>query len=1037
MRHILTVAAFLLQVAAFSQDIVITNYSGPTTFDRYEEFSGEITIKNTGIVGINNYFEVMPYLSTDTQLGYGDVYMQGFSSYSLAAGQSYTAPPTYSQGIDVAPGNYFLIIQGDYSNRIPETNETNNTLVIPITVRAPDVDFTLTSYTLNKATYTQNDLVIPSYLLENLGSTDASEALRIHFVLSADATYSSNDTHLYVKTVPLYGPDDVASDQWAPFALPTVANGNYNIIAWVDRDQSGVQQFEETNESNNVFTVPITIETSNVDLSITSADVFGSSGNVQVDVAVRNNGTTGVSGYSIGARLVPSSGISYDPYVTGNLYAGHSYLGPGEQKTLSQFFPITQTSSGTYFLQLIVNENGVSEANKSNNTYTDYSHPIYIAPPPIRGVAFNSLSTSGSVDDTDLQVNVNLNLTNTGNTSGFYQYYTVLVRNNGNTTVHSQQEYVYIDFSVGQTANKSVTLNLASALPVGTYQVSVSCASSCNTTPSTMNTTLVVSPTEYTLTGTVKGEDGQDITKGKLFLYQDDGSGNVRFIQKVVPYEGPSFSFPIDTHPHTLYFIPDPLEYPDYVPTIYGKTVMLQPGNFFTASANMNVTFDILKVNSLGSGTGIINGFVASGTPSGRSAQPQSSPLSSSSLPIILLSSGQVVGITYTDESGFYEFKNLPRGTYEVLLSVELDSPQLMDLYSVDIADKNMQVNFELRADGNHPVASQYFLPQVLTFSEFAHYRYGDPSIVLDAKSNTGLPIEYSSSNDGIAKVVNGEIVIYGVGTVLITAKQAGNTFYLPASIAKSLTIDKANQSLILSSLAGKTFGDEPFTIDGTSSAGLEVILSSSDPTIASVSGNTVSIHGAGIIEIIAEQPGNNLYGAAPPVHQVLTIEKAAQVISFDELPDQTSDAGSFTLSAESNSGLDITYESSDDEIVSTAGNVATILKDGMVNITARQSGNKNYHAAEDIVRSLLVNVILGIEELDLQKHVYPNPTTDFVVINIQEPYRVVVFDQLGRIRNDVVQEDNTLNFSRSEAGAYLVKFIFKEGSAFTRVVKK
>ena len=73
MRQILFVAAFLVQAAAFSQDIVVTNYSGPTTFDRYEAFSGEITVKNTGIVGINNYFEVKPYLSTNNKLDYGDV----------------------------------------------------------------------------------------------------------------------------------------------------------------------------------------------------------------------------------------------------------------------------------------------------------------------------------------------------------------------------------------------------------------------------------------------------------------------------------------------------------------------------------------------------------------------------------------------------------------------------------------------------------------------------------------------------------------------------------------------------------------------------------------------------------------------------------------------------------------------------------------------------------------------------------------------------------------------------------------------------
>jgi hypothetical protein len=957
MRQILFVVAFLVQAAAFSQDIIVSNYTGPTAFSRYEEFSISITVKNAGIVGINSYFYATPYLSTDSQWDASDVTMPGITPLELAPGQSFTETP-FNTRIDVAPGTYYLIIRADYTGRITETDETNNDLVIPnITVSAPNVDFTLTSFSLDKSTYTQNDLVKPGYLLQNLGSTNAGDYIEIHFVLSTDATFSSNDTQLNRKVERLKGPDNIASDVSAAFALPTVANGNYYVIAWVDHNPSGTQRFEETNESNNIFVAPVTLQSSNVDLLITDAYVLASSpGSVQVNVTTRNNGTTGVSGYSIRARLVPEGGISWDPYMTGNSPdANDSYLGPGEQKSFFQFFSIVQPTPGTYYVELIVNESGVSEANHSNNTYIDYSHPIYIAPPPILGVAFNNLSTSGTVDDTDQQINVNLNLTNTGNTSGFYQYYSLLIKNSANTTVHSQQEYVYMDFSVGQTANKSVTLNLTSALPLGTYEISVSCAGSCNTTPSTRSISLVVSPTEYSITGTVQGEDGGTITKGKLFLYQDDGSGNVRFIQKIVPYEGSSFSFPIDTHPHTLYFIPDPVEYPDYVPTIYGKTISLQQSNFFTASANMNVTFEILKVNSLGTGPGIINGIVTFGSPSGRSDQSPTSPLSISSLPVILISSGQVVGITYTDESGFYEFKNLPRGTYQILLSVELDSPQLMDPYSVDIADKNMQLNFELRADGSYPVASQLFLPQFIT----------------------------------------------------------------------------------LSSLADKTFGDNPFSIESTSSVGLGVILSSSDPIIASVSGNTVSIHEAGVVEIIAEQPGNNFYGAAAPVRQRLTIEKAAQVISFDALADQTSDAGSFTLSATSSSGLDITFESADDEIVSIEENVATIHKDGIVNIRARQSGNQNYHAAEDVVRSLVVNVVLGIEELDLEKHVYPNPTTDFVLLHNLEPNRVEVFDQLGRIRSDISWKENKIDFTQSEAGVYFVKFSFKDHSVFTRVVRK
>ena len=267
--------------------------------------------------------------------------------------------------------------------------------------------------------------------------------------------------------------------------------------------------------------------------------------------------------------------------------------------------------------------------------------------------------------------------------------------------MHSQQTNVAINFAAGQTANKAVTLNLSSGLPVGSYQISVSCTSSCYTTPSLVSGNLSVTPVQYTVAGAVQGEDGQPITKGKLFLYQNDGSGNVRFIQKLVPYMGPNFSFNIDTNPHTLYFVPDPVQYPDYVPTIYGKTLTLQPSNFFEASSNMNVIVEVLKVNSLTAGTGIINGYATTGSSAAKSSQSQPLTLSTSAIPVILIASdGKVAGITYTDQYGFYEFKNLPRGSYQIMLGIELDSPQVMIPFDVDITDKNMTVNLDVSENG-------------------------------------------------------------------------------------------------------------------------------------------------------------------------------------------------------------------------------------------------------------------------------------------------------------------------------------------------
>lgn len=245
-------------------------------------------------------------------------------------------------------------------------------------------------------------------------------------------------------------------------------------------------------------------------------------------------------------------------------------------------------------------------------------------------------------------------------------------------------------------------------------------------------------------------------------------------------------------------------------------------------------------------------------------------------------------------------------------------------------------------------------------------------------------------------------------------------------------------QTITLPPFAQKVFGDEPFTIESTaSSAGLELNFSSSNPTIASVSTNIITIHGAGAVEIMAEQPGNDLYDAALPVIEWLIIEKAMQNILFEALPEQLSNAGTIALSATCSSGLDVSFESSDEEIVTIIGNVANILKDGTVSITASQSGNQNYFAAENVTRELVINLVLGVKEFHLKNHIFPNPTSDFVFVQISEVGNIEVFDVIGRPRNEITVLENRIDFSKAAAGVYYLKISFKNHSMITRIIKK
>lgn len=82
------------------------------------------------------------------------------------------------------------------------------------------------------------------------------------------------------------------------------------------------------------------------------------------------------------------------------------------------------------------------------------------------------------------------------------------------------------------------------------------------------------------------------------------------------------------------------------------------------------------------------------------------------------------------------------------------------------------------------------------------------------------------------------------------------------------------NQTITFGALSNVTYGDAPFALTATASSGLTVSYISSDPLVASISGNTVTIVGVGTATITASQAGDGVnWNAAPDVDQTLTVD--------------------------------------------------------------------------------------------------------------------------------------------------------------------
>jgi sugar lactone lactonase YvrE len=249
--------------------------------------------------------------------------------------------------------------------------------------------------------------------------------------------------------------------------------------------------------------------------------------------------------------------------------------------------------------------------------------------------------------------------------------------------------------------------------------------------------------------------------------------------------------------------------------------------------------------------------------------------------------------------------------------------------------------------------------PQTITFGSLNAVTYGSSPVTLEASTNSGLPVAYTSSNTAVATVSGSTITIVGGGSTTITATQPGNSDYQVASeVSQTLTVSPAAQNISFGALSPVGFSPGlTITLTATATSGLPLAYTSSNTAVATVSGSTVTILGAGATTITANQPGNANYQAAASVAQVLTVDPGSQTITFNPLsPVSYSQGLTLTLDASASSGLPVSYTSSNPAVATVSGTTATILSQGTTTITASQAGSADYLAAANASQMLTVN---------------------------------------------------------------------------------
>jgi hypothetical protein len=156
----------------------------------------------------------------------------------------------------------------------------------------------------------------------------------------------------------------------------------------------------------------------------------------------------------------------------------------------------------------------------------------------------------------------------------------------------------------------------------------------------------------------------------------------------------------------------------------------------------------------------------------------------------------------------------------------------------------------------------------------------------------------------------------------------------------------------------GEHVGEARYAVTATASSGLAVSFLSTTPSVCEIEGAALTLLSVGTCTIVASQPGDAEYQAAPQVQRSLSVGEGAQFITFTSSPPGASVVGGapYAVSAVSSSGLAVSFSSATTSVCSVQGTTVSFTLAGTCTVKASQAGSSDYEPAADVQQSFLVS---------------------------------------------------------------------------------
>lgn len=374
----------VIPISLTAPDLVVSDATAPSTASVGRSIAVSFVVKNNSAVPAPASWTDYIQMSSDPAGLLNNVSLRAISNNRttpLAPGESYTVNANITIPNNTAIGQMYLRSIANFdSGRQPETDSTNNVLVLPISIVQDAVNLEIVGNN-TPSTFIQGQFVDVSYSVKNTGTISTFANWFDNVYLSTNSTFDNSDR--FVLSKPFFngpinpGETVVLTGQ---VYLSNLSPGPYYLLYVIDVSNSQ----PETNETDNLLAVPIQVVGADLTMESVVAPATASFGTpFDLTYTVNNSGSATATG-SWTDRITVISDLDGSVIYTQSVAISNANVAAGESysRTVGINVP-SDFPSGSYHIRVDADYSfSLGETDDSNNVGASDAITLTLPPTP-------------------------------------------------------------------------------------------------------------------------------------------------------------------------------------------------------------------------------------------------------------------------------------------------------------------------------------------------------------------------------------------------------------------------------------------------------------------------------------------------------------------------------------------------------------------------------------------------------------------------------------------------------------------------------